>query len=109
MMRMNELILSPIIALCMLFLRQMDFLSVASACFSTFRAWSEWIEYNALRFQVQEMYILTMQTGGPHIVTNDPTYLPYVYADAVVRHASRHPGSASVHRREGPWTRQPRR
>jgi hypothetical protein len=90
---MNELILSPIIALCMLLLRKMDFLSGLSAAFSAVRAWSDWIEYNTLRFQVQEMYILTMQTGGPQIVTNDPVYLPYVYADAVVRHGMRRPGS----------------
>jgi hypothetical protein len=26
-----------------------------------------------------------MASGGPQIVTNDNTYLPYVYADAVMR------------------------
>lgn len=108
-MRMNELILSPIIALCMILLRQMDFLSILSAVLSAYRAWGDWIEYNALRFQVQEMYLLTMRTGGPHIVTNDPTYLPYVYADAVVRHGMRHPCSAQGRQEEGPWKRQPTR
>lgn len=98
MMRMNELIVSPIIALCMFLLRRMDFLSGLSACLSAYRAWSDWIEYSALRFQVQEMYLITMRTGGPQIVTNDPTYLPYVYADAVVRQRMRHPDSATERR-----------
>jgi hypothetical protein len=40
------------------------------------------------------MYLKTMQIGGPFIVTNDPEYIPYVFADAVTRHDMRHRGSA---------------
>ncbi len=101
-MRVNELILTPLIALSLVLLDKTDFLSLLSSVVGIWRSWSDWIEFNNLRFEVQQMYLLTMRTGGPHIVTNDPTYLPYVYADAVVRHASRHPGSASVRQREGP-------
>jgi hypothetical protein len=109
MMRVNELIVAPIVALCMILMDKTDFFSLVSSVLSIWRSWSEWIEFNDLRFRVQEMYLLTMRTGGPHIVTNDPTYLPYVYADAVVRHASRHPGSASVRRQEEPWKRPQKR
>ena len=108
-MRVNELLLTPLITLCLLLMDKLNFLSLVSSVLNVWRSWSEWIEFTDLRFKVQEMYLLTMRTGGPHIVTNDPTYLPYVYADAVVRHASRHPGSASVRQREGPWTRRPTR
>ncbi len=109
MMRVNELILTPILTLCMVLLDKTDFLSLISSVYNIWRSWNEWIEFTDLRFKVQEMYLLTMRTGGPHIVTNDPTYLPYVYADAGVRHASRHPGSASVRQREGPLKCQPTR
>lgn len=102
-MRVNELILSPFIALVLLLLRRLDFLSGVSACLGAYTAWSQWIEYNELRFQVQSMYLVTMRTGGPHIVTNDPTYLPYVYADAVVRHDMRHRGSATERHSAGLW------
>lgn len=103
MMRFNELILTPILTLCMVMLEKTDFLSLVSSVLNIWRSWKEWIEFNNLRFEIQQMYLLTMRTGGPHIVTNDPTYLPYVYADAVVRHASHRPGSAKAHRQEGPW------
>lgn len=109
MMRVNELLLTPFLTLCMVLLDKTDFLSLVSSVYNVWRSWNEWIEFTDLRFKVQEMYLLTMRTGGPHIVTNDPTYLPYVYADAVVRHASRHPGSASAHPQGRPLTRQPTR
>ena len=60
-------------------------MKVISAATTAHKAWSEWIEYQDLRFEVQRMYLLTMAVGGPFIRTNDPEYQPYVYADAVVR------------------------
>jgi hypothetical protein len=48
-------------------------------------AWSDWIEFQDLRFQVQRMYLVSTMVGGPFIRTNDPEYQAYVYADAVVR------------------------
>jgi hypothetical protein len=106
MMRINEMILSPLISLTFLWLKSFDFISFATTAFATYRVWRDWIEYCELRFTMQHMYLTTMATGGPHIVTNDPTYLPYVYADAVVRLGMRRPGSGLVPRtRAEPWTR----
>jgi hypothetical protein len=106
MMRINELILSPLITLTFLCLRSLDFVSLITSTVSTYKAWTQWLEYCQLRFTMQQMYLTTMATGGPHIVTNDPEYLPYVYADAVVRASMRHPGSGWVpQKRAAPWTR----
>lgn len=105
MIRINEMIVSPLITLTFLCLRSLDFVSCLTAALSVYRAWSQWIEFTDLRFRMQQMYLTTMASGGPQIVTNDPEYLPYVYADAVVRESMRHPGSATVHRTQVPWTR----
>jgi hypothetical protein len=43
-----------------------------------------------LKLEVQQMFLTTMVHGGPRIVTNDPDYMPYVYADAVFRLNGRH-------------------
>jgi hypothetical protein len=83
--RMNEMIIAPMVATFSLFMGDYDFLTIGSAAMTAHRVWSEWIEYDDLRFEVQRMYLLTMASGGPQIVTNDNTYLPYVYADAVMR------------------------
>lgn len=104
MVRINEMILSPLITLTFLCLRSLDVMSLVTATISVYRAWSQWIDYSDLRFQMQQMYLTTMATGGPQIVTNDPEYLPYVYADAVVRVRMRHPGSVPVRLRQAPWT-----
>lgn len=90
MSRINELILTPLIALFYLFLYGFDFLSVVPPILNTYRSWNDFLEYNRLRFHVQSMYLKTFQVGGPFIVTNDPEYLPYVFADAVTRHDMRH-------------------
>lgn len=105
MVRINEMILSPLITLTFLCLRSLDFVSLLTAAVSVYRAWAQWLEYSDLRFRMQQMYLTTMATGGPQIVTNDPEYLPYVYADAVLRVSMRHPGSVPVRLREAPWTR----
>ncbi len=86
MMRMNDLILTPFIAIFLFFLDRADLISMLSTAFATWKAWSEWFKFSTLRFEVQRMYLETMAHGGPYITTNDPDYLPYVYADAVVRH-----------------------
>jgi hypothetical protein len=105
MMRINEMILSPLISLTLLQVNSLDLVSVVTAAFSVYRVWREWLEYSELRFTMQHMYLTTMVTGGPHIVTNDPTYLPYVYADAVVRAGMRRPGSVPVRLQPEPWKR----
>lgn len=104
MIRINEMILSPLISLTFFCLRSMDLISMVTAALSVYRVWREWLEYCELRFTMQHMYLTTMATGGPQIVTNDPEYLPYVYADAVVRLGMRRPDSAP-RSRVPPWTR----
>jgi hypothetical protein len=103
MMRVNEMILSPLISLTFLQLDSLDLVSIVTAAVSVYRVWREWFEYSELRFTMQHMYLTTMATGGPQIVTNDPEYLPYVYADAVVRLGMRRPGSVPVRLRPEPW------
>ena len=102
MIRINEMILTPLITLFFVFTNNFEWMSVLPAALSTYRVWTEWIEFSSLRFQLQDMYLTTMKTGGPHIVTNDPEYLPYVYADAVVRQQTRHPGSGAGLPKEQP-------
>lgn len=85
MIRFNEMVLGPIITFTLAFIGKGDILTLFSIVSSAHKAWSDWIEYQTLRFQIQNMYLLTMQVGGPFIRTNDPTYQAYVYADAVVR------------------------
>ncbi len=104
MMRINELIITPLITIFLILLGESDFIGVISAGISTFRAWMGYINYTTLRFDMQTMYLQTMKMGGPFISTNDPDYLPYVYADAVFRHGMHHPHSAKVHPLAEPWT-----
>lgn len=85
MIRINEMILGPIISFFLAFLGKGDIFMVISAATTAHRSWSEWIEFETLRFEVQNMYLTTMACGGPFIGTNDPDYQAFVYADAVVR------------------------
>lgn len=89
--RINEMIIAPLVALYSLFTGDYDLFMIGSAAMTTHRVWSEWLEFDDLRFAVQRMYLMTMASGGPQIVTNDNTYLPYVYADAVTRLNKRFP------------------
>ena len=106
-MRINELIVTPLITIFLIFMDQIAFMSVVSSMFSIGKAWMEYFKYSTLRFEMQDMYIQTMKMGGPFITTNDPDYLPYVYADAVVRHDMLHPRSEKVHPLAQPWTHKP--
>jgi hypothetical protein len=84
-MRFNEMVIAPIITLFFIFTGNTDIFAILSSSVSVYRAWSEWLEYSDLRFEVQDMFLKTMASGGPQIVTNDPDYMAYVYADAVFR------------------------
>jgi len=85
MIRLNEMILAPLIACFVTFLGNGDIMMIVAAATKAHSAWTEWIEFQDLRFQVQRMYLVSTMLGGPFIRTNDPEYEPYVYADAVVR------------------------
>ena len=62
-----------------------DAISTAMTVLKTYQVWKDYTEYTSLRFEVQNMMLYCQVVGGPFIVTNDPTYMPYVYADAVQR------------------------
>jgi len=81
----NEMVSGPIITLFLLFMGNRDVLMVISAITRAYSAWSEWEEYHKLRTVIQDMFLIMNQRGGPYITTNDSYYLPYVFADAMVR------------------------
>lgn len=81
----NEMILGPLITLFLMFIGASDMLMVISTSTHAYTAWREWEEYHTLRSVVQEMFLTMSIHGGPQITTNDLDYLPYVFADAVVR------------------------
>lgn len=89
--RVNEMIMAPLVAIYFALTGDADLFMLGSAGMTAHRAWTEWLEFDELRFEVQRMYLLTMATGGPQIVTNDPAYMPYVFADAVMRLKTRSP------------------
>jgi hypothetical protein len=92
MRRISDMILIPLITLFLVFLGQGDIFAAVSAASTAYRSWDEWIRYNELRIEMQNMYLHTMKVGGPFIVTNDTDYMPYVWADAAVRTQKALPG-----------------
>jgi hypothetical protein len=96
----NEMVMGPIITLFLLFMGSRDILMVFSAITRAYSAWSDWEEYHALRSNIQEMFLIMNLNGGPHITTNDMKYLPYVFADAVVRLGIHHPSPVRDHLQE---------
>ena len=81
----NEMVLGPIITFFLLFMGNRDIFMVFSAVTRAYSAWSDWEEYHALRGIVQKMFLIMSVNGGPKITTNDSEYLPYVFADAMIR------------------------
>lgn len=84
-LQLNELLFAPLLVLFLLFTGGLDLMMAFSSCMRIYESWTDWIAYNNLRFVVQTMFLKTMAMGGPFIRTNDPTYMPYVFADAVTR------------------------
>jgi hypothetical protein len=85
MTRISDMIVMPVITFFFIILKKHDIFMIVSAVSKAFSAWREWIEYNNLRLLIQRMYLHTVVVGGPFITTNDPSYMPYVFADAVYR------------------------
>jgi hypothetical protein len=81
----NDMILMPLITLFLLFIGLGDPIVLFTTAVKTYQVWRDFCEYTDLRFQVQRMFFVCQAVGGPFIVTNDQTYMPYVFADAVVR------------------------
>lgn len=90
--RIVDMILIPAISLLTIFMGEIDWFAIVSSAMTVFKAWNEWIQYNELRMEMQNMYLHAMKVGGPFIVTNNSDYMPYVWADAVVRTQKVGPG-----------------
>jgi hypothetical protein len=88
---MSDMVLMPIILFFLACMRSVDPLTVAMNGMKAYQAWKEYIEYTHLRFTMQRMMLRCQAVGGPFIVTNDPKYMPYVYADAVQRGIAKAP------------------
>jgi hypothetical protein len=88
--RFNEMVVGPIIAIFFLLVRELDLFMILSTAMTAYRTWSDWEEFHILRGKVQEMRLIMNLHGGPCIRTNDPDYMPYVYADAMVRLSEHH-------------------
>jgi len=84
-LRVQDMILAPMLVVVLTLTGKGDLPMLASTLYRTYQAWSEWFELTTLRFEVQRMYLTAMKSGGPFITTNDPFYMPYVWADAEVR------------------------
>lgn len=84
-LQLNELLFAPLLVLFLFFTGGLDLMMAFSSAMRIYESWTDWIAYNNLRFVVQTMFLKTMAAGGPFIRTNDPEYMPYVFADAVMR------------------------
>ena len=81
----NEMILMPLIAFFSYSVGYSDILFCLTTFASAMNAWSEYAQFIELKFAMQRMELQARRVGGPFISTNDPTYMPYVWADAVTR------------------------
>lgn len=84
MQRINDMILMPLISLFMFFTSG-DLWMLTSTAITAYRVWSEWLEFAELTYTMQRMRLRMAQVRGPFISTNNDKYMPYVWADAVVR------------------------
>jgi len=81
----NEMILMPLIAFFSYCVGYSDIMFCLSTFVGATSAWTEYAEFVELKFTMQRMELQARRVGGPFISTNDPTYMPYVWADAVTR------------------------
>ena len=100
-LRLNEMLISPLITVFLLFLGYGDIFSVIGMLVSTFRVWRERLEYESLRDDMMFMYLAMMRLGGPCIVTNDTSYMPYVFAHTITSAEQRHSNTAAIHPHHG--------
>jgi hypothetical protein len=82
---MSDMIIMPVIALFLLLTNQVDIFLLVSTVVKAYQCWVEYEHYMNLQSQVQMMFLHMSRVGGPFIRTNDMAYMPYVFADAVVR------------------------
>jgi len=82
---MTDMVIMPVIALFLLLTNQVDIFLLVSTMVKAYQVWSDYEKYMKLQAEVQLMFLHMAKVGGPFIRTNDLTYMPYVFADAVVR------------------------
>ncbi len=58
--------------------------------YKSVQLWIQLFRFYALKRQIIEWREIVNATGGPFISTNDPTYLPYVFADGMQRLQNSH-------------------
>jgi len=83
--QINDMIVMPVIVLFLWFVGSGDGFFVISCWMTAYTQWAKYNEYMVLSFKMQRMRLQMYAAGGPKIVTNDSTYMPYVWADAVTR------------------------
>lgn len=81
----SDMILMPLIIIFLSFLQIADPMTIITTGLKARQVWMDYTEYIELRFQVQSMLVYCQSVGGPFITTNNPVYMPYVFADAVQR------------------------
>lgn len=94
---MNDLVVSPFISVFLMLTGRASLIFVLTTILEMYKLFKEYYEYSVLRYKVQWMYIMTMGYGGPQITTNDSEYLPYVFADKMVRLGLHHQVPAEHH------------
>lgn len=85
----KDMILMPMMVLYFLFRGTPSLIMTVSTFFRAYQSWRSFLSLQEARFAYQRMKMASIVGGGPFITTNDPLYMPYVYADAVMRTAPR--------------------
>jgi hypothetical protein len=83
MKRISDMIIMPMVVLCLYLTGEGDIFFAASTMATAITAWQRWFDYLDLHFTMQTMRIKMALVGGPKIVTNDPKYMPYVWAHSI--------------------------
>jgi hypothetical protein len=85
LVRINEMLVAPTIALFLVLSGEGDAMRLIPMATTAYTVWTEWLEFQELRFHVQRLYLVSSMVGGPFFRTIDPEFEPYIYAVAVVR------------------------
>jgi len=81
--RISDMVIMPVIVLCMYFTGDGDMFLAVSTASTALTVWKQWFTYLDLHFTMQTMRIKMASLGGPKIVTNNPMYMPYVWAHSI--------------------------
>jgi hypothetical protein len=81
--RISDMVIMPVILLCMYLCGDGDLFLAVSTVSTAITVWKQWFTYLDLHFTMQTMRIQMALRGGPKIVTNNPRYMPYVWAHSI--------------------------